>query len=247
MISIKLLGPLVRMDGAGNVDLGAETIDIRLNPQVVMSATGQGGEFDVGGIGIPVLIQGPLNNPKVFPDLKELLKNPQAALNSLKSIGLNIPGLNIPGLGNGTKGVVENVVGNLIKNNQPVKNVIGDLINNATPGSNNNGSGPANVMNSLIGNLLNPNASRQTTGQNNQPAAASPSIDSPSVDDGVKLDITGAIPIPVPSPRRAQNTPTQPKTVKQQIVDQVVPKLNLPVSNDTAEKTLNNLLNGILN
>ncbi|MCF6322082.1 MAG: AsmA family protein [Rhizobiaceae bacterium] len=239
---IRLLGPLVRMDGAGNVDLGAETIDIRLNPQVVMSATGQGGEFDVGGIGIPVLIQGPLSNPKVFPDLKELLKNPQAALNSLKSIGLNFSGLKIPGLGNGSKGVVENVIGNLINNDQPANNPIGNLINNVLPGSNNNNTGPADVVNSLIGSLLNPNAGNQTPVQSNQPAAITP-----LVDDGEKLDITGAIPIPVRNPRRAQNTPTQPKTVQQQIVDQVVPKLDLPVSDETVNKTLNNLLNGILN
>ncbi|TIU48091.1 MAG: membrane assembly protein AsmA, partial [Mesorhizobium sp.] len=66
---ISLLGPLLRMDGSGRIDLADQTLDMRLNPRVVASLSGQGGDVAVKGIGVPVVVQGPLSAPRVYPDL----------------------------------------------------------------------------------------------------------------------------------------------------------------------------------
>ena len=52
-------GPLVRMTGAGIVDLPAQTLKFRVDPQVVASLEGQGGKTDLAGLGVPVMIAGP--------------------------------------------------------------------------------------------------------------------------------------------------------------------------------------------
>ncbi len=220
---IKLLGPLVRMDGAGKVDLGAEFIDMRLNPQVVASTSGQGGEFDLGGVGIPVLIKGPLNDPRVYPDLSGLLNNPQAAIDLISKLGLNINGL-----GNST--------------NEPIKNIIGNLISNISPEEGTAKTGNTeNLMNSVIGRIVKSDALQRESSEKHQTIQGNQ-----SPNDSVDSARMGRIPVPTPNPRRQAAIDVKPKTVKEQIVDQVVAKLNLPIDDDTAKKTLNNLLENIL-
>ena len=41
--NFKLIGPLVRVTGAGTADLGAKTLQFRVEPKVVLSLQGQGG------------------------------------------------------------------------------------------------------------------------------------------------------------------------------------------------------------
>jgi AsmA protein len=100
---LKLLNPFVRLNGAGIIDLGNQTLDYRVEPKAVSSIKGQGGDGGLGGIGIPFRIKGPWNNLSYSPDLSGVLdsavdkilqgKNP---LDDLKEGGLE--GL-IPGLG----------------------------------------------------------------------------------------------------------------------------------------------------
>jgi AsmA protein len=235
---IKLLGPLVRMDGAGNVDLGSETIDMRLNPLVVVSATGQGGEFDVGGVGIPVIIKGPLSKPRIYPDLKELMKNPQAALNSLSKLGLDLKGLGKGKIdlkklaagklgldklgGKGAKGEIAKVIGNLVANDGKI-----------------DGGGTEKAIGALIGQLINPDAPKADEG-------AQPSSDAA----GLAVS-TGRIATPTPNPRRAAAIAEKPapapapKTATEKIIDQVVPGLKLPGDDETNKKVINNLLEGV--
>jgi len=85
---INLLGPLVRMDGAGRIDLAEQTLDIRLNPRVVASLTGQGGDIAAEGLGVPVVVEGSLSGPRIYPDLSSLLKDPKGALDALSRLGL---------------------------------------------------------------------------------------------------------------------------------------------------------------
>jgi len=77
---ISLLGPLVRMDGSGKIDLADQTLDMHLNPRVIASLAGQGGDVAVKGIGVPIVVQGPLSAPRAYPDLSALAKDPQGAL-----------------------------------------------------------------------------------------------------------------------------------------------------------------------
>src|SRR5712691_1712815 len=64
--------PLLRLSGAGDVDVGGGTIDYLAKASVVASSTGQGGKDlpDLNGITVPVRISGPLQDPQIRPDLK---------------------------------------------------------------------------------------------------------------------------------------------------------------------------------
>lgn len=66
---LKLLNPFVRLNGAGIIDIGEQTLDYRVEPKAVGSIKGQGGRGDLGGIGIPFRIKGPWSNPSYSPDL----------------------------------------------------------------------------------------------------------------------------------------------------------------------------------
>lgn len=70
---LKLLNPFVRLNGAGIIDIGNQTLDYRVEPKAVSSIKGQGGRGDVKGIGIPFRIKGPWSNPSYEPDLSGVL------------------------------------------------------------------------------------------------------------------------------------------------------------------------------
>ena len=86
----RMISPLLRLSAAGTVDLPARTIDYRVVPKLVGSATGQGGKRDVAGLSVPVIVKGPWANISYRPDLagivKELVKDPAAAVESLKNL-----------------------------------------------------------------------------------------------------------------------------------------------------------------
>jgi AsmA protein len=84
---LHLSGPLVRMAGAGTIDLPAQTINFRVDPQVVASLEGQGGKKDLEGLGVPVAINGPWAQPSIYPDIAGILENPQAAYEKLSKLG----------------------------------------------------------------------------------------------------------------------------------------------------------------
>ena len=56
---LNLVGPLVKMTGAGTIDLGTKQIGFRVEPKLVMTTEGQGRASDPVGLGIPVMITGP--------------------------------------------------------------------------------------------------------------------------------------------------------------------------------------------
>ena len=57
---LNLVGPLVKMTGAGTIDLGTKQIGFRVEPKLVMTTEGQGRATDPVGLGIPVMIDGPV-------------------------------------------------------------------------------------------------------------------------------------------------------------------------------------------
>ena len=69
--------PLLRLSGAGDVDIGGNSIDYLAKASVVASSTGQGGKdlADLNGITVPVKISGPLDDPRIRPDLKAAAGN----------------------------------------------------------------------------------------------------------------------------------------------------------------------------
>lgn len=72
---LHMLNPYVRMDGQGLINIGQQSLDMRLAPRVVNSAQGQGGNAGLGGIGIPFRIHGPWSHVSFEPALGDVLQN----------------------------------------------------------------------------------------------------------------------------------------------------------------------------
>ena len=96
---LNLVGPLVRVTGAGTIDLGQQALSFRVEPKLVMTTEGQGRTSDPVGLGIPVMIDGPWAQPRIYPEMNGILENPDAAYAKLKEMGQGLFGANGAGLG----------------------------------------------------------------------------------------------------------------------------------------------------
>ncbi|UYO44291.1 AsmA family protein [Rhodopseudomonas palustris] len=97
---LKLAGPLVRMTGAGAIDLPTKTLALKVEPKLVLTTQGQSAlERSVApapepiGFGIPVRVEGPWIAPRIFPDIAGVLDDPDAAYQRLREIGSGLFGL----------------------------------------------------------------------------------------------------------------------------------------------------------
>ncbi|OQM77592.1 AsmA family protein [Manganibacter manganicus] len=194
---ISLLGPLVRMDGAGTIDLAGQTLEIHLNPRVVASLSGQGGNVEAKGIGVPVIVDGSLSAPRIYPDLRKLMKDPKGALEMLSRLGLPTEKLNLDkllpgqaGSGSGGKGAAD---------------LIGDLIKG---GGNDAGNGTGSGLADIIGGAL--SGQRQSTGQQDEGQPGAGQSDAGSAAKAIIGDlIKGKAAKPEPSPGVAPNAGTE--------------------------------------
>ncbi|MFO1248766.1 MAG: AsmA family protein [Alphaproteobacteria bacterium] len=67
-----LLNPFVRITGAGDIGLGARTLNFRVEPKAVLNTQGQGGARDAAGLGVPFFVSGPWTHLSYKPDMKAL-------------------------------------------------------------------------------------------------------------------------------------------------------------------------------
>ena len=118
------------------------TLAINLNPRVVASLDGQGGDIAAKGIGVPVIVDGSLSAPRIYPDLRKLLQDPKGALEMLNRLGLPTGKLNLDKLlpggteAGGGKGAGD-LIGDLIKGGSKDKgngSELSDIINGVLPG-----------------------------------------------------------------------------------------------------------------
>jgi AsmA protein len=129
---LQLIGPLVRMKGAGTVNMPAKTVNFRVDPQLVASLEGQGSKGDLAGLGVPVMVSGPWSNPKIYPDIAGILQNPTAAYDQLRKLGgglFNLPGLGNPGAAAGIGALPSIVQGGKI-NKDALTQGLGTLLGN---------------------------------------------------------------------------------------------------------------------
>ncbi|MEO6946001.1 MAG: AsmA-like C-terminal region-containing protein, partial [Nitrobacter sp.] len=108
-----LAGPLVRMTGAGIVDLGSKTLAFRVEPKLVMTTEGQGGSANPIGLGIPVIVQGTWNEPRIYPDVTGILDDPGAAYARLRELGQGLFGQS--GFGTSDKSGLGETLGTMIQ------------------------------------------------------------------------------------------------------------------------------------
>ncbi|MBC7952748.1 MAG: AsmA family protein [Rhodospirillaceae bacterium] len=71
---LALKSPLLRVEGAGTVELPPRTVHYRIEPKAVASLEGQGGKTDAGGISVPVIVEGPWDNLSFRPDMAAMAK-----------------------------------------------------------------------------------------------------------------------------------------------------------------------------
>ena len=92
---LRLVSPLLRLTGGGNVMLGAQQVDYVMKPKLVSSLTGQGGAAaNEQGIEVPVRVHGPWSKIDYTPDLKGIFSDPNKAVETIKEIGKQFKGQN---------------------------------------------------------------------------------------------------------------------------------------------------------
>ncbi|MCL1078677.1 AsmA family protein [Parashewanella spongiae] len=76
LTNTKMISPLIRVSGQGNVNLVTEALNYRLETEIVASLEGQSSELkELSGVPIPLHIKGTITDPKVSLDTKALLNN----------------------------------------------------------------------------------------------------------------------------------------------------------------------------
>lgn len=91
---LQMVSPLLRVTGAGAVQLPPRTVDYTIKPKIVASLQGQQGSQGLNGLEIPVRISGSWTKPKIEPDLKGVLSDPNKAMETVKEIGKQFKGKN---------------------------------------------------------------------------------------------------------------------------------------------------------
>jgi AsmA protein len=77
---MKLLSPVLGIDGTGDINLGGQTLDLRLATSIDKSAQGAGSVIQLNGIPVPIRLSGTWAKPKVTPDMSGVTSAIQAEL-----------------------------------------------------------------------------------------------------------------------------------------------------------------------
>jgi len=232
---LHLVGPLVRMTGAGTINLPAKTLNFKVDPQLVASLKGQGGKEDLSGLGVPVMIVGPWGKPKIYPDIKGILEDPQAALQRFKQFGKDVtklPGLDKAG---GFKDVVK---GGKVNKDALIEG-IGGLLSGSQPAAT-EAAAPAA-----------PAAQPQAAAQPKAPAQPQPIIKDGKVNKDALIEGLGGLlnqnqPAAQPAPKSAAQPkaqPAQPKKTKAQIKAEKKREQKRQAE-EAAQQLLNNFFGG---
>jgi AsmA protein len=81
---LRLDSASIRATGAGRIDIPGRAFDYRIIP-VLAPTPGSGGE--AVAFEVPVIVKGPWNAPRLYPDLEGILSNPKAAYEKLRALG----------------------------------------------------------------------------------------------------------------------------------------------------------------
>ena len=96
---LEMISPLLRVTGAGTVDMPKRTVDYRITPKVVASGQGEGGDFAKKGLMVPVLVSGRWDDLHYQPDLAGVIQeNAKGAVEGLIK-GVTKPGSPSSGTG----------------------------------------------------------------------------------------------------------------------------------------------------
>jgi len=249
---LRLLGPFVRMSGEGSIDLAQQTISMRLDPRVVGSLNGQGGDFDVSGLGMPIIVEGALSGPRIYPDISGILANPQQALQTLSRLGGSVGEL-----ATGVSGAADLIKDKIGADPGSVADgVVSGLVEHLGGGQAGGGAeGGLPDNRDLVGSLLQGVLGRQAPRPDRQivqPADISPEggAEVPAaVSDGeifVVLPDENA-PIPTPNPlRMAEAAPPREPEAAGVLADEVIDEIVPHVIPEGDEERASDLIKGLI-
>lgn len=106
---LKLLSPVLGIDGSGKIDLGGQSLDIRLATAIDKTGQGQGAVVQLNGVPVPVRLSGGWDSLKVTPDFSGVQAALQAELTGRLQQEVNDRAGDVAG----------SIIGNIIGGKQP--------------------------------------------------------------------------------------------------------------------------------
>jgi AsmA protein len=97
---LDLAGPSVRVTGTGTIDVAAKTLRLKVDPRIFMGQQAVGAAGEGTGLGVPVLIQGNWDAPRIYPDVAGIFNDSAGVFNQLKAAGKGLFGDNMGQFGN---------------------------------------------------------------------------------------------------------------------------------------------------
>ena len=89
---LRLVSSVVRVSGKGTIDLPTQTLDFRMEPRLVVAEASRSRAEPID-LGVPVVVRGPWGNPQIYPDVADILQNPEAAYSKLRELGTGLFGM----------------------------------------------------------------------------------------------------------------------------------------------------------
>ena len=83
---LKLAGPLVRVTAIGSADLLRRRLDYKVQPKLVATLNNQDAADAAASLPVPLVVAGPWGDPKIYPDIEGLLKDPKAGYDALRKM-----------------------------------------------------------------------------------------------------------------------------------------------------------------
>ena len=200
---LNLVGPLVKVTGVGTIDLGTKQMGFRVEPKLVMTTEGQGRTSDPVGFGIPVIIDGPWSEPRIYPEMSGILENPDQAYAKLREMGKGLFGKDGAGLTQALGGLLSGIQGGAQPGQQPGAATGGTGQPNALGGD--LGATIGNLLQQGLGGLNQP----QATPAQPQAAPAQPQAQTQTGgrSQGRSIPAPGANPAPLPQVQTASPPP----------------------------------------
>lgn len=85
--NLKMVSPLLKVTAEGTVNLPLGNLDILANPEIIAGPEGRGGASDLAGLTVPVRVAGPLDDPRITPQIGSVFANPESASKAVSKIG----------------------------------------------------------------------------------------------------------------------------------------------------------------
>jgi AsmA protein len=80
--NLKFDSPAITVTASGDIDLLRRAVDLRADPKLIAA------DGSSSGLPVKMVIKGPWEAPRIYPDVEGLLLNPQKGFETLKSMGL---------------------------------------------------------------------------------------------------------------------------------------------------------------